>query len=186
MQFMTKRALESFLFRVTALCLGLDPEAGEVQSRIRISWPTDPNASSSNPGWTRDENVVFLRIAKGIDPYAHPENTVYAENDAGEYVERVTSTVCHSITWIFYGPDATEDAALVRAALLRDVIRELFHERSMYVVQRINDPMRFDEVYGGQWWHRCDLTAQFYEGVVREFPATCIEQAPTISIKEGE
>lgn len=183
---MTKDALESFMFRITAQCLGIDPAAKELQSRIRISWPTDVESSSSNPGWERSDNVVFIRFTRGVDPYVYQENTLYMDNGKGEFVERVTSTIQHSVTWIFYGPNATDDALLVRAMLLRDSIREAFHEKNMYVIPRIEAPMRFDELFNGEWWHRCDLTANFYEGVVREFPAACIEQAPIISIKEGE
>lgn len=183
---MTKDALESFMFRITAQCLGIDPATKESQRRIRISWPTDPEASSTNPGWERKDDVVFLRLARGVDPYVYPENTQYLENEGGDFVERVTSTIQHSITWIFYGPNATDDAMLVRSMLLRSNIREAFHEKNMYVIPKISSPMRFDEMFNGEWWHRCDLTADFYEGVIREFPATCIEQAPIISIKEGE
>lgn len=183
-QFNSKDELERLFYHVTARCLDMNPESKKAQGRIRKSWPTNSRSAGSNPGWEREDDVVFLRIERGSDPYSIPQDTAYLTNECGKTVERVKYTVSHKVTWIFYGPHATEDSDTVRLMLLRDNIQNLLRAKRIFIIYDILDPIRMDELDGGQWWHRCDFTAHFYEGAIRDFPAEIIERVPNIIMRK--
>ena len=182
-QALSKAELESLMFKSTAMCLGYDAEAAETQSKIRISWPTDANASASNPGWSYGEDVVFLRITPTNETYTMLENTDYTIDENGEFVERVNVTRCYAVNWFIYGFNAMDNAYKIKRALLRTAVRRLMADKHVFVLPNIDEPIRNDELNDRQWWHRCDLTARFYEGVVVDYAAEAIAEMPNIEIR---
>jgi len=56
-------------------------------------------------------------------------------------------------------------------------------EKNVAVQPHIREPIRIPEQdESGEWWERCDLTAQCYELVSREYETTPIDVPPNISI----
>lgn len=175
-QVLTLIQLEDAMYQVTALCLGVDANAPDAQGRIRISWPTGAEGGS-NPGWERDDDVCFLRIVPYRDPYGALLDEQYIQAD-GALIKRTSYTRCYEVSWICYGPHALETADALRVGILDDPAREMLRTRyHLYPLPHIQDPIRADELDGGQWWQRCDLTARFYEAAVRERAAMGFEQA---------
>ena len=175
---LTRNDLERLFYRVTCLCLGVEPADQAAQSRVRISWPVD---GGSNPGWSRNENICFLRISPYRDPYTRQRERSYEPQPDGALKETVNYTRCHQVYFICYGPSAMEDADTIRNNILQPDIRE--HLRTEYVIfpiPHIDEPVRVDELINGEWWGRCDVNVQFYEAASREYVAASLEQIPEI------
>ena len=183
---MTQRQLENLLWRATVMSLGLDPDSKDeaVRKCVRISWPT---SDTGNSNWGRNENVVFLRIAPGSDPYGsiHDIDHIYdPETDAQKEV--VCYHRSHRITWVCYGPDADNDADTIRIGIVRDAVHSYLKANKVAIQPHIREPVRVPELdESGEWWERCDLEADFYQLVTREYPEDVITAVPVINIQHG-
>ena len=183
---MTQKQLEDLFWRATVMCLGLDPDSEDeaVHKRVRISWPT---SETGNSNWGRDENVVFLRITPGYDGYGelHDIDHVYDPvTDTQKEVVRYHRS--HRIIWVCYGPDSDDDADTIRIGIVRDAIHSMLKKQNVAVWPHIKEPVRVPEQdETGEWWERCDLTADFYQLVTREYQEDFIEAAPDINIQHG-
>lgn len=180
---LSRQELETMFVRATKLCLGIDPDSDNDadQRRVRISWPS---ADTGSTDWERDENVVFLRISPGLDEYGTLSDISYShDEETGETKELVQYHRNHQINWICYGPDSDSDADSIRIGILRDAVRAFLRESNVAVQPHIREPIRMPEQdESGEWWERCDLTAQCYELVTREYAATPIDVPPNITI----
>ena len=183
---MTQRQLEDLFWRATVICLGLDPDSEDeaVHKRVRISWPTSETGSSN---WGRDENVVFLRISPGYDSYGwvHDIDHVYdPETDTQKEVVRYHRS--HRIVWVCYGPDSDNDADTIRIGIVRDAVHSMLKAHNVAIQPHLRDPARVPEQdETGEWWERCDLEADFYQLVTREYTEDIITAAPDINIQHG-
>lgn len=179
---LSREQLEDVMWKVTVLALGLDETREEVQKRVRISWPT---SETGNSNWKRDENVVFLRIVPGVDDYGNLHDRAYEpDRRTGDLIEVVTYHRCHSVTWVCYGPDADSDAENIRIGILRENVKQLLRCSSLAVLPHIPPAARVPEPdETGEWWERCDLTAQFYELVRREYAAEEMLVVPNVITK---
>lgn len=180
---LTRHQLENLIWRATVKCLDLNPDdpSDAVQKRVRISWPS---AETGNADWKREENIVFLRISPGLDEYGTLLDISYNLDDTSGAKEVIRYHRCHQIHWICYGPDSDYDADRIRIGILRDSIRASMLKSNVAVQPHIREPVRIPEQdESGEWWERCDLTAQCYELVIREYAAESIDVIPTILIK---
>lgn len=178
---LSRNELEDIFWRATMICLGLDPDSKDeaVQKRVRISWPS---SETGNTDWERNENVVFLRISPGLDEYGTLSDISYAHDaDTDVLKEVVQYHRNHQIHWVCYGPDSDSDADRIRIGILRDAIRASMRKQNIAVQPHIREPIRMPEQdESGEWWERCDLTAQCYELVTREYAADYIDVPPSI------
>lgn len=181
---MTQRELEDLFWRATVMCLDLDPdsEEDEVQRRVRISWPTSETGSSN---WERDENVVFLRISPGLDPYGEIQDVEHVyDSQTNTQKEVVYYHRSHRIIWLCYGPDSDDDADAIRIGITQGDIHEYLMASNVAIQPHIRDPIRMPEQdETGEWWERTDLTADFYQLVSREYVENYINTAPEINFQ---
>lgn len=183
---MTQRQLENLFWQATVMCLGLDPDSEDeaVHKRVRISWPT---SKTGNSNWGRDENVVFLRISPGYDAYGsiHDIDHVYdSETDTQKEVVRYHRS--HRIVWVCYGPDSDDDADTIRIGIVREGVHSMLKASNVAIQPHLRDPVRVPEQdETGEWWERCDLEADFYQLVTREYSEDFIDTAPNINIQNG-
>lgn len=179
---LTRSEIEDIFWRATILCLGLDPDdpSENIQKRVRISWPT---SETGNSNWERDENVVFIRLSQGADGYGALSDVSYLPDPANNGTKEVVQYHrCHQINWVCYGPDSDSDADSIRIGILRDAVHSFLKEHNIAVQPGITEPIRMPEQdETGEWWERCDLTAQCYELVTREYAAHSIDVAPDIN-----
>lgn len=180
---MDRPALEKLIWRATIICLGLDPDdkRPEVQGRVRKSWP---GADTGNPNWQRDEDVVFLRITPSADPYGN----IYDEDYYGSDSEGGTETVGYhrswQISWVCYGPGSDRDASMIRVGILRDAVRSYLLRHNVAIQPGIPEPIRIPEPdETGEWWERCDLSAEAYEYVRETFLAEIVTEPPEIHLR---
>lgn len=181
---MNQHQIEDVFWRATVMCLGLDPDAPASQDRVRISWP---KGELGNSDWKIDEDVVFLRVSTGTDPYGTAQDVLYIDDpETGEAKEVVGYQRSIRVNWVCYGPNADESADRIRIGLHRDAVHSYLIGNNIAVQPHIREPVRVPEPDdAGEWWERSDLFADCYEGVVREYPADTIDVAPEINILNG-
>jgi len=162
--------LQSLFFVNTATMLGLDPTASATQSMIRQTWP-----QQGAPGFTIDDDWVFLRIVPlPGSSYNKIRDVVITENEDGSINQATGYTRVWQIFWECYGPNSGINAINIRDQLFYDTINDLFAASNLYMVTDVDDATRVPEALMGQWWERWDVSAQFYESVIRNSTATTI------------
>lgn len=177
---LTQAELEGALVHICCQCLNLSPGSGSV----RTSWPSAAQGGGQ-PGWRRDEDVLFIRAAPSRDPYSRFLETEY-QSVGGSLMAVTRYTRSHEAQFIFYGPNATDRAEILRRALLLESAKEVLRVNyGLYPLPHIDEPLRADELEQGGWWGRADLTARFYEGVTWRSAAEAIASADDIHIMEG-
>lgn len=178
---LTQRQLENVLRNATLMCLRLDPDnpSEEVQKRIRFSWP---NSETGNSDWKREENIVFLRITPGSDPYTLLRDVTYRyDSSTDKQIEEVSYYRHYSVNFIFYGPNSSEDADAVRIGLYREAIKQYLQKNRLAPLTGAREPVRVPEIdETGEWWERSDLFIEFYERVQREYESETVLVAPNI------
>ena len=181
---MTQTELETVFWRATMMCLGLDPYTDKQaeQKRVRISWPY---ADIGNTNWLRDENVVFLRVSPSLDTYGdlHDVGHEYDEK-TDTFKEVITYHRAYTVMWVCYGPACDVDADTIRIGILREPMHSYLLSQNVGVQPHIRQPVRMPEQdASGEWWERCDLTADCYVLGRHEYDADYIEDMPEINIK---
>lgn len=178
---LTQKQLEDVLRIAVLMCLRLDPDSPSeaVQKRVRFSWP---NSETGNSDWKREENVVFLRITPGSDPYSLLRDVTYRyDRDTDKQIEEVSYYRHYSVNFIFYGPNASDDSDTVRIGLYRDSVRQFLKKHRIAPITGAREPIRVPELdETGEWWERSDLFIEFYERVQREYESESILVAPNI------
>ena len=176
---MTRAQIEDAVWMATVMALGLDPNADATQSKVRISWPL---TESGSPNWTREENVVFIRLAPYNDDYSSLWDLSHADN-SGEYVETVANHESYETNWLCYGPDALEYAQTLRYGLGRGDIRAYLETQSMAFKPVIPMPTHIPEQdRNGEWWERYDVRAQMYCKQTRQYSEGYIDTAPNVNL----
>ncbi len=158
-QLLTLTQLNSLLQSLTASLTGLSSTSG-----VRLSW--QPNGA---PGWKRTDDVVGIRVVPASDPIIQQRDTNY-QGDAGDGVNiKVQSayTRVHFVYWVLYGPSSYDKAESLRNGLYSQASRDTLARSNLYMVLDVPPVIRAPELFNGQWWERCDVSARFNELVLR-------------------
>ena len=178
---LTLAQAEDAMYSAVCACLGLDESSAPAQRRVRRAWPSG-EGQGAQPGFSRTENVCFLRVSPADEPYCAYTET-QSEYDAAADALRQTQSRCDALAvlLVFYGPAAFDDARRVRDGLAREEIRRVLRRKNLYPVRPPAAPRCVPELSGGRWWERCDLTLTLYERVERQYTAGYIAQANVTS-----
>lgn len=175
MAILTLVAIENFFQNITCQMLGIDTSLQQNQSKVRISWPSD-----GAPAWKITDDVVFIQVNNISDPITKQRNTGYSALDSNN-VNRITSyTRVHSINWTIYGPNSFDNAEAIRTGLYN--FFGSFATKNLFLNVDVDTPVRSPELFGGQWWDRSNLMANFNELVVLQSPVPYI-QTPNVITK---
>lgn len=159
---LTLRQIEDIFFTETCKMLGLDPTLPENQGKVRFAWPT-----SGSPGWSIDEDIVFLRITPQDDRIARIFDTVFNTEDSDYALKETGYTRVHKVDWTLYGPNAYDNADKIRFKVLSKEYFEDFKVNNLFLITDVTMPVRLPELFNGQWWERVDFQASYNELVVR-------------------
>ncbi len=175
---LSREQLENALWHAVVVCLGMNPEDQAPQNAVRVSWPVY-GKPGSNPGWTRGEDVCFIRLTENTsDPYAGLQDVTHEYDEASaQQREIVCYTRVHTCYLIFYGPNAFDHADRVRLAMHRSANLAFLREKNLYPVPGIGAPVRVPELFNSEWWDRADLSISLYEYVRREYNEAHYETA---------
>jgi hypothetical protein len=159
---LTLKQIEDIFFAETCKMLGLDPTLPENQGKVRFAWPTD-----GSPGWSIDEDIVFLRITPIDDKIARPQDILYDTNASDYALKEVAYTRVHKIDWTLYGPSSYDNADLIRYNILSSKYLNDFRAYNLFLITDVTMPVRLPELFNGQWWERTDFQASYNELVIR-------------------
>jgi len=135
------------------------------QDRVRVSWPT-----GGAPAWKITEDIVFLRVNNADAPITRQRETEYAYNNLDVHnAKRTTSyTRVRTVNFILYGPNSFDNADVIRNGLYLPEYREELAKKNLFMILDVPMPIRFPELFNGQWWERTDFTVSFNELVKRQ------------------
>lgn len=176
---LTLSQIENLFQTWTTQMIGLDPAITANQDKVRISYPAD-----GQPGWKITDDIIFLKVNNEPDPIDKQRDVVYSEKDDDTAIRQVSYTRVHSIKWTLYGPNSFNNADKIKNALYLPTYKELFSKNNLFLVLKVENPVRFPELYNGQWWERTDFEASFNEKVVRTTEVPYIETS-AIQIVKG-
>lgn len=156
-----------------------DPQAG---SLVRIGWP-----QTGQPFNSISQDIAYLRCETIDTDYSRLRDSNWS-NPVDVVVNTDTFTRAWKTCWTFYGPNALNNAKLVKSALTTvPFIDGLLASNSLYVNPSIPEPDRFREEFQGQWWERVDMEAEFNEQITEQVTLGVVESVEVkIYDKEGE
>lgn len=161
--------IEELICNVTVDILGLDETASE---RVRIAWPTD-----GAPAWKISDDVIFIRVYPRDDPYGQQKSFTQVVNDDESITQTEGYTNVIAVDWILYGPNSYDDADTIRNGLTHN---KILRTNNMHLIFNRPAPVRFPELFNGQWWERSSLTAYFNHLVSREYVIPTIAAAKVV------
>jgi len=165
--------ISTLIQTATIQALGLTAPAA--YAAVRIDWPTE-----GQPAWGIGEDVVCIGALLVDDPTDKQRDLVMGTDGGGNPLETITEQAVWRISWTFYGPHATAHARKVRGALFWQATHDLLADNALYVVTNVPQAIRAPEYFQGQWWERCDLSAEFNEGVTDTYAPTIAESVEVI------
>lgn len=175
---MVLKDIEDVIRKVTLEILGL-PNDATTASRVRISW-----GQTSAPAWGIDDNVTFIRVYQGDDPYNRPKDIQYQNNDETSLIRTEKYTRVIVVDWIFYGPSGFDDADIIRNGLSKN---ETLIKNNLFFVYDRPAPTRTPELFNNQWYERSNFSGRFYEQINRNYTVPAISGAEVIlKTEEGD
>lgn len=168
---------------------------------VRIAWQTE-----GQPAWKIGEDICFIRCQPADNPITRQREMRWIETAVpqalesgyGELLEsgeaqvleeaanrlactqQMTYTRFLNTNWIFYGPNAFDNAQKVRDFMFYQYFHDLLAVKNVFNVPNFPEVIRNPEPFQGQWWERVDLTMYFNEYVRREATVYYIQSAEII------
>ena len=153
--------------------LGLDCNLG-----VRAAWPT-----AGQPDWSVDQDICFLRVTGIDDPYNRQRDISYSGSGA-TLTRRDTYTRVIAVNFILYGPNSFEYAEQIRGQMFWSDPKYTLAQGQLFPIPDIPQPIRFPELFQGQWWQRTDLTIRFNQFMTWISTVPAIEQAQIRLVQE--
>ena len=151
----TIRQLEDLFRQAVLFCLDL-PDDESTKDRVRIQWPTE-----GAPAFPIDEDVAFVGVNPG-QGNAVTRQRIVSWTPSGEgtadYRESALRPV--SVSLIFYGPNAYEEALTVSRRMGMPAVHDLLRKQGVALLTGNPDPVRVPELHQQQWWERAALTLE--------------------------
>ena len=173
------RHVSDAVYDALSAAMGLDPEVQSTLDRIVPAYV--PGVTT--PQYNSDDNVLFFALSE-----ENPANSSYVtvRNDASSL--HVTEVIPVSLLLTFYGPNADNDAAMVRRRLLIDTgagsPRSLLRAQKIvfnYGLGRMPPvPSSVPELEGTLWRRRCDLRLSLSYLCTESLDVVPVEQVPEI------
>ncbi len=160
-QILTLAQLNSAFQSLTATLTGLDPNSG-----VRLRWPTN-----GVPGWGVAADVAFMSVTTSNEPIIQQRETDY-QGDAGDGVNvnvQDSYSRVHEVSWMIVGPNSYANAEALRSGLYSQSAHDTLAALNLFMVLDVPAVTRVPELFNGQWWERCDISARFNEAVARAY-----------------
>ena len=161
--------IEDLIQSLTTRMLGLDEDDPKNADKVRISWPT-----GGAPAWGITDDVVFLRVNNSPNESITRQRETeylptYTEEDLDDDAKSIVSyTRVHTVQFLFYGPNSFDNADVIKNSLFKPEYKEELTKKNLFLILNVPDPIRFPELFNGQWWERTDFAISFNELVKRQ------------------
>jgi hypothetical protein len=131
-----------------------------VSSQVRVGWQQQ---GQPGPSIYSDTVTVYCNPVK--KEYSNMRDITRSGNE-DTVTHTDVFTRCWRTSWVFYGPDALDNARAVRSALMTQQFTvDFLSALNLYIKADVEEPDSFPENFQGSWWERADLSADFNEQI---------------------
>ncbi len=167
---LTQQQVEQIMATLTCGMLGVNPPD---YSQVRMSWPSigQPfqNQPQNVPGTQGvPVNVTYVAATTWATPYALVRDLTYTAPTAPAtgVQEDWGYNRGWRVAWVFYGPNASENARAVWTAVtFLEWAAASLAASNLYAVTDPEEPSYAPENINGQWFPRADFALHLYECV---------------------
>lgn len=189
---LTLKELQDIYWRQLMILLGHDPDIKKQQDQVRLAYQED-----SQPFHDYKRNVCYFYVQAADDPINRQIDTIYNPIDDTKTQQVSSYNRVITLDIILYGPDAYDQAVLLRMDLLEPTQNWDLAAKGLYIIPDIAEPQQMWEPYNNKWWPRVDMQVRYNNLVTDERHtvnylssadiAVVSEQTErTIEVKEGE
>lgn len=191
---LTLKELQTIYWRQLMILLGHNPEDDRQQDLVRLSYQ-----ENSQPFHDYKRNVCYYFVQAADDPIGRQIDTRYNPIDDTKTQQINSYNRVITLDIILYGPDAYDQAVLLRMDLLEPTLNWDLSAQGLHVIPDVAEPQLMWELYNKKYWPRVDLAVRYNNLVTDErhevhyLTAADItvvseqqERAINIDIKEGE
>lgn len=189
---LTLKELQDIYFRQLMILLGHDPDSKKQQDQVRLAYQED-----SQPFHDYKRNVCYFYVQAADDPINRQIDTTYSPIDDTKTQQINSYNRVITLDIILYGPDAYDQAVLLRMDLLEPTLNWDLAAKGLYVIPDIAEPQQMWEPYNNKWWPRVDMQMRYNNLVTDErhtvnylssadIAVVSEQQERTIEVKEGE
>lgn len=189
---LTLKELQDIYWRQLMILLGHDPDSKKQQDQVRLAYQ-----EAGQPFHEYDRNICYYYIQAADDPINRQIDTRYSPLDETKTQQINSYNRVITLDIILYGPDAYDQAVLLRMDLLEPTLNWDLAAKGLYVIPDIAEPQQMWEPYNNKWWPRVDMQVRYNNLVTDErhtvnylssadITVVSEQQERTIEVKEGE
>ena len=189
---LTLKELQDLYWRQLMILLGHDPDSKKQQDQVRLAYQED-----SQPFHDYKRNVCYYYVQAADDPINRQIDTRYYPLDETKTQQINSYNRVITLDLILYGPDAYDQAVLLRMDLLEPTQNWDLAAKGLHIIPGIAEPQQMWEPYNNKWWPRVDMQVRYNNLVTDErhtvnylsssdINVVSEQTERTIEIKEGE
>lgn len=189
---LTLKELQDIYLRQLMVLLGHNPDDEEQQEMVRLAYQED-----STPFHEYDRNICYYYIQAADDPINRQIDTTYSPIDDTKTQQINSYNRVITLDIILYGPDAYDQAVLLRMDLLEPTQNWDLAAKGLHIIPDIAEPQQMWEPYNNKWWPRVDMQVRYNNLVTDErhtvnylssadITVVSEQMEQTIEVKEGE
>jgi len=130
-------------------------------SKVRTEWPTQGQPFTQLPS----QDACFVMCVPSDSDYSRVRDTALSLAN-GKLTQTWQYTRNWRVSWVFYGPNSTDNARAVNSAVIfMDFFASLLNLQNLYPVSDPPEPTRTPETWNAQWWDRTDFHVDMYEQI---------------------
>ena len=160
---LTLKELQDIYWRQLMILLGHDPDSKKQQDQVRLAYQED-----SQPFHEYDRNICYYYIQAADDPINRQIDTRYSPLDETKTQQINSYNRVITLDIILYGPDAYDQAVLLRMDLLEPTLNWDLAAKGLYIIPDIAEPQQMWEPYNNKWWPRVDMQVRYNNLVTDE------------------
>ena len=160
---LTLKELQDIYWRQLMILLGHDPDSSKQQDQVRLAYQED-----SQPFHDYHRNVCYFYVQAADDPINRQIDTTYSPIDDTKTQQINSYNRVITLDIILYGPDAYDQAVLLRMDLLEPTQNWDLAAKGLYVIPDIAEPQQMWEPYNNKWWPRVDMQVLYNNLVTDE------------------
>ena len=189
---LTLKELQDIYWRQLMILLRHDPDSKKQQDQVRLAYQED-----SQPFHDYRRNVCYFYVQAADDPINRQIDTTYSPIDDTKTQQINSYNRVITVDIILYGPDAYDQAVLLRMDLLEPTLNWDLAAKGLSITPDMAEPQQMWEPYNNKWWPRVDMQVRYNNLVTDErhtvnylssadITVVSEQQERTIEVKEGE
>lgn len=189
---LTLKELQAIYWRQLMILLGHGPDDADQQDFVRLAYQED-----SQPFHAYRRNVCYYYVQAADDLINRQMDTRYSPIDDTKTQQISSYNRVITLDIILYGPDAYDQAVLLRMDLLEPTLNWDLAAKGLYIIPDIAEPQPIWELYNNKYWPRVDMQVRYNNLVTDErhtvnylssadITVISEQQERLIEVKEGE